>query len=155
MKNNMKDTLITKNKKAHFDYEILESREAGIELFWHEVKSIRSGHVNLKWSYISLLSGTPYLKWMHITPWKTLVNRQHLPGDRNRKIFLHKKTISFLLWKQKEWGFAIIPLELYFKWSLIKLRIGLCKWRKEYDKKQVLKERTLDKEAKMMMKKFL
>lgn len=155
MKDNMKDTLITKNKKAYFDYEILDTWEAWIELFWHEVKSVRSGYVNLKGSYISLLSGAPYLKWMHITPWKTLVNRQNLPGDRDRKIFLHKKTISFLLWKQKEWGFAIIPLELYLKWSLIKLRVWLCKWRKEYDKKQVLKERTLDKEAKMMMKKFL
>ncbi len=155
MKNNMKDTIITKNKKAYFDYEILDSWEAGIELFWHEVKSLRAGHVNLKGSYISLLSGTPYIKSMHVTPWKTLVNRQNLPGDRDRKIFLHKKTIVQLLSKQKEGGFAIIPLELYFKGSLIKLRVWLCKWRKEYDKKQVLKERTLDKEAKMMMKKFL
>lgn len=151
----MKDTLITKNKKAYFDYEILDSWEAGIELFWHEVKSIRSGYINLKWSYISLLSWTPYIKGMHITPWKTLVNRQTLPWDRDRKILLHKKTIASLLWKQKEWGYAIIPLEIYFKGSLIKLRVWLCKWRKEYDKKQVLKERTLDKEAKMMMKKFL
>lgn len=151
----MKDNLITKNKKAYFDYEILDTYEAWIELFWHEVKSIRSWHVNLKWSYISLISWSPYIKWMHITPWKTLVNRQNLPWDRDRKIFLHKKTILQLLSKQKEGWFAIIPLELYFKWSLIKLRVWLCKWRKEYDKKQVLKERTLDKEAKMMMKKFI
>lgn len=151
----MNNSLITKNKKAYFDYEILDTWEAGIELFWHEVKSIRSWYVNLKWSYISLLSWSPYIKWMHITPWKTLVNRQTLPWDRDRKIFLHKKTILQLLSKQKEWGFAIIPLELYFKWSLIKLRVWLCRWRKEYDKKQVLKERSLDKEAKMMMKKFI
>lgn len=151
----MKDNLISKNKKAYFDYEVLDSYEAGIELFWHEVKSLRNWQVNLKWSYISLLSWTPYIKWMHITPWKTLVNRQNLSWDRDRKIFLHKKTIMKLLSKQKEWWFAIIPLELYFKWSLIKLRVWLCKWRKEYDKKQVLKERSLDKEAKMMMKKFI
>ncbi len=155
MKNNMKDTVITKNKKAYFDYEVLDSWEAGVELFWHEVKSVRAGHVNLKWSYISLLSGSPYIKWLHITPWKTFVNKCMMSWERERKIFLHKKTNSFLLGKQKEWGFAIIPLELYFKGSLIKLRVWLCKWRKEYDKKQVLKERTLDKEAKMMMKKFL
>lgn len=151
----MENNLITKNKKAYFDYEILDSWEAWIELFWHEVKSLRNWHVNLKWSYISLLSWTPYIKWMHITPWKTLVNRWSLSWDRDRKIFLHKKTIMQLLSKQKEWWFAIIPLELYFKWSLIKLRVWLCKWRKEYDKKQVLKERSLDKEAKMMMKKFI
>lgn len=150
----MKDNLITKNKKAYFDYEVLETYEAWIELFWHEVKSIRNWHVNLKWAYISFLSGFWMLKWMHVTPWKALVNRQNLAWDRDRKIFLHKKTILSLTWKQKEWGFAIIPLELYFSWSLIKLKVWLCKWRKEYDKKQVLKERTLDKEAKMMLKNF-
>lgn len=151
----MENNLITKNKKAYFDYEILDSWEAWIELFWHEVKSLRNWHVNLKGSYISLLSWSPYIKSMHITPWKTLVNRQALPWDRDRKIFLHKKTILQLLSKQKEGWFAIIPLELYFKWSLIKLKVWLCKWRKEYDKKQVLKERSLDKEARMMMKKFI
>lgn len=151
----MKDNLITKNKKAYFDYEILDSREAWIELFWYEVKSIRAWHINLKWSYISFLSWFSVIKWLHITPWKTLVNRENMPWDRDRKIFLHKKTINTLIWKQKEWGYAIIPLEMYFKWSLIKVKVWLCKWRKEYDKKQVLKERTLDKEAKMMMKKFI
>lgn len=150
----MKNNLITKNKKAYFDYEILDSFEAWIELFWHEVKSIRSWYVNLKWSYISFLSWFWIIKSMHITPWKTLVNRQNLHWDRDRKIFLHKKTILSLMAKQKEWGFAIIPLELYFSWSLIKLKVWLCKWRKEYDKKQVLKERTLDREASKMLKNF-
>lgn len=150
----MKDTLITKNKKAYFDYEILDTREAWIELFWHEVKSVRSGHVNLKGSYISFIWGFANVKSMHVTPWKTLVNRSTLPGDRDRKIFLHKKTLSMLAAKQKEWGFAIIPLELYFAGSLIKLRVWLAKWRKDYDKKQVLKERTLDKEAKKMLKNY-
>jgi len=151
----MENKLITKNKKAYFDYEILNSWEAGIELFWHEVKSLRNWQVNLKWSYISLLSWTPYIKWMYITPWKTLANRWTLSWNRDRKIFLHKKTINFLAWKQKEWWFAIIPLELYFKWSLIKVKVWLCKWRKKYDKKQILKERSLDKEAKIMMKKII
>lgn len=151
----MNDNLITKNKKAYFDYEILDSYEAWIELFWHEVKSIRAWHINLKWSYISFIGWQNLVKGIHITPWKTLVNRWNLPWDRDRKIFLHKKTIALLTWKQKEGWFAIIPLELYFKWSLIKLKVWLCKWRKEYDKKQVLKERSLDKEAKMMMKKFI
>lgn len=150
----MTTKLITKNKKAFFDYEILESYEAGIDLLWHEVKSIRNGHVNLKWSYISLLSWRPYLKWMHVTPWKTLLLPKNDIAQRDRSLFLHKKTISFLHDKQKEWGFAIIPLELYFSGSLIKVRVGLCKWRKQYDKKQLLKERTLDKESKRMLKNF-
>lgn len=151
----MKDNLISKNKKAYFDYEILETYESWIELFWYEVKSIRAWQVNLKWAYISFVSWIPVVKWMHISPWKTLVNRWALSWDRDRIIFLHKKIIQMLAWKQKEWGFTIIPLELYFLWSLIKVKVWLCKWRKEYNKKQVLKERSLDKEAKMMMKKFI
>lgn len=146
---------ITRNKKAFFDYEILQTYEAGLKLFWHEVKSIRSGYVNLKWSYVSLVSGMPLAKGIHITPWKALPNSQSLDGKRDINLFLHKKDIAYLLERQKVGGFAIIPLELYFKWSLIKLKIWLAKWRKEYDKKQVLKERSLDKEAKMYLKKFI
>ncbi len=151
----MKDNVITKNKKAYFDYEILDSWEAWIELFWYEVKSVRAGHINLKWSYISFIWWHSVIKWLHITPWNTLANRQNLIWNRDRKIFLHKKIIDILIVKQKESWIAIIPLEVYFKWSLIKIRVWFCKWKKEYDKKQVLKERTLDKEAKMMMKKFI
>ena len=151
----MTNKLITKNKKAYFDYEITDSFEAWIELFWHEVKSIRNWHVNLKWAYISFISQFPVIKWMHITPWKALPNSESIAPKRDIKIFLHKKTINFLSWKQKEWWYSIIPLELYFKWSLIKLKVWLWKWRKKHDKKQLLKERTLDKEAKKMMSKYV
>ena len=151
----MKDNLITKNKKAYFDYEIIQTYEAWIKLLWHEVKSVRAWHVNLKWAYISFVWGHNLLKWLHITPWKALPNSQSIDWSADKQIFLHKKDINFLAWKQKEWGFTIIPLELYFKWSLIKVKVWLCKWRKDYDKKQVLKERTLDKEAKMYLKKFI
>ncbi len=147
-------TTITKNKKAYFDYEILENWEAGIELNWHEVKSIREWQVNLKWSYISLRGSDLFIRSMHITPWKALVNRQSIGADNDRKIFLHKKVISYLSWKLKEKWFSIIPLELYFKWSLIKVRVWLAKWRKAYQKKQVLKERTVDREAKRAMSKY-
>jgi len=150
----MDNNLITKNKKAYFDYEVIETYEAWIDLKWYEVKSLRLWQVNLKWAYISWVWWVLQVKWIHISPYKILGNKTWIVPDRDRKVFLHKKDISFLLWKQKEWGFAIIPLELYFKWSLIKLRVGLCKWRKDYDKKQVLKERSLEKEAKIMMSKF-
>lgn len=146
---------ITKNKKAYFDYEILKTYEAWIQLKWHEVKSIRLWQVNLKWAYISFLNKIPIIKWMHISPLKSLPNRDKIPVFRDRIIFLHKKDIMFLLWKQKEWGFAVIPLELYFKWSLIKIKIWLCKWRKKHDKKQLLKERTLEREAKIIASKYL
>ena len=154
-KSKLHSSLITKNKKAYFDYEILDSWEAWIELRWYETKSIRSWHVNLKWSYVSCINGELFIKSMHVTAWKALSNRDLIETSRDRKIFLHKKTSIYLCQKLKESWYSIIPLELYFKWSLIKLKVWLAKWKKAYQKKQVLKERTMDREAKMMMKKFV
>ena len=151
----MFDKLITKNKKAYFDYEIVETWEAWIELKWYETKSIRAGYVNLKWAFLVVQNKELFIKNMMVSAWKTLPNRETIDVFRQRKIFLHKKTISYLANKSKEAWFSIIPLELYFSWSLIKLRVWLAKWRKSYEKKQVLKERTMEKEAKIAMKKFL
>lgn len=149
------DTLITKNKKAFFDYEMLDSWEAWIELKWYETKSIRQWHVNLKWAFLSLINGELYIKSMHVTAWKTLSNKSSIETDRARKVFLHKKTLDYLQVKSKEWGYTIIPTELYFKWSLIKMRVALAKWKKAHQKKQVLKERAMDKAAKVAMKKYI
>ena len=155
MTNKNTHKLIVKNKKAYFDYEIIDTWEAGIELKWYETKSIRHGHVNLKWAYIVWIWNELFVKWMNISVWKALPKNNSIESDRIRKIFLHKKTINFLLWKIKEKWFSIIPLELYFKWSLIKLKVWLAKGKKAYQKKQILKERAMDKQAKIMMKKFL
>lgn len=155
---NMKDkksSFITKNKKAYFDYEILDNWEAWIELKWYETKSIRNWYVNLKWAYIIALNKELYIKWMHISTWKTLSNQKSIENERERKVFLQRKTIDYLIWKIKEGWNTIIPLELYFSWSLIKLKVWLAKWRKAYQKKQVLKERTMDKEAKIAMSKYV
>ena len=151
----MFDKLITKNKKAYFDYEIVETWEAWIELKWYETKSIRAGYVNLKWAFLVVQNKELFIKNMMVSAWKTLPNRETIDVFRQRKIFLHKKTISYLSIKVKEAWFSIIPLELYFSWSLIKMRVWLAKWRKTYQKKQVLKERTMEKEAKLAMKKYL
>lgn len=150
----LKNTQIIKNKKAYFDYDIIETWEAWVELKWYEVKSVRLWHVNLKWSFLSIINGELFVKNMHVTPWKTLPNKQAIESNRERKIFLHKKTISYLSVKSKEAWFSIIPLELYFSWSLIKMRVWLVKWRKAYEKKQILKERSMEKEAKIAMKKY-
>lgn len=146
--------IITKNKKAYFDYEILESWEAWIELKWFEVKSLREGKVNLKWSYISFLWWVPVIKWCHISLLPCLI-KNTIDPKRDRKIFLHKKTIFYLSSKIKEAWKTAIPLELYFSWSLIKLKVWLAIGRKKFDKKQLLKERTMDKEAKIQMKQFI
>lgn len=151
-KNN--SSFITKNKKAYFDYEILEKWEAWIELRWYETKSIRSWHVNLRWAFIVAVNNELFIKWMHVPIWKAIPNKVSIDTDRERKVFLQRKTITYLIWKQKEAWCSVIPLKLYFVWSLIKLKVGLAKWRKAYQKKQVLKERTMDKEAKIAMSKY-
>lgn len=155
MKKKILNTQITKNKKAYFDYEISDSWEAWIELKWYETKSVRLWHVNLKWAFLVIMSNELYIKWMHITAWKALSNKQSIETDRIRKVFLHKKTIELLFAKSKESGYSIIPLELYFNWSLIKMRVWLAKWKKAYQKKQVLKERAMDKEAKVAASKYI
>lgn len=146
---------ITKNKKAYFDYEISDSWEAWIELKGYETKSIRSWHINLKWSFIVVINDELYIKWMHVSAWKAIPNKETIDTTRERKIFLKRKTINYLISKQKESGYSIIPLELYFVWSLIKLKVWLAKWRKKYEKKQILKERTMQKEAKIAMSKYI
>lgn len=146
--------IISKNKKAYFDYEIIDTYEAWIELKWYEVKAIRAGNINLKWAYISFLSNNAIAKWIHIWFLKNIAAQKTLEPTRDRKLFLHRKTIDYLAWKIKESWFTVIPLEIYTSWNLLKVKVWLCRWRKQYDKKQLLKERTLDKEAKIMMKKY-
>ena len=144
---------ITRNKKAYFDYEILDSQEAGIELRGHEVKSIRAKQVNLKWAYISQYQWELYVKWMHISAWAGLPNKSSIEVTRERKIFISKKKILSYGSKLKEGGYTLLPLSLYLKWGLIKMQIGLARGKKLHQKKQVLKERTLDREAKKMLHK--
>jgi SsrA-binding protein len=97
--------------------------------------------------------GQLFLKWMNISPWKTLARRDIMETQRPRKIFLHKKKILYFGSKVKEGWYTILATEVYLKWGLIKVRVALAKGKKSYQKKQTLKERSLDKEAKMMLKK--
>ena len=134
------------NKKALFDYEMLESFEAGIELTGAEVKSLRTGSANLKGAHVSVNSGRPVIIGMHITPYKGAVTEVTNP-TRDRSLFLHKKTVFILIAKLREKGMTLIPTELYFKGTLVKVRVALARGRTKYDKRAVLKDRTLEKEA--------
>lgn len=145
--------LITKNKKAYHDYEILETQEAGLELFGYEVKAMRSKQVNLKGSYCWVINNELWVKAMHIGVWYSLSLWNNVESMRPRKVFLNKKKIIYYGSKVKEGWYSIVPLELYFSGSLIKMRVALVKGKKQHQKKQTLKERTLDREAKMMLKK--
>ena len=126
---------ITKNKKAYFEYFVLESFEAGIELSGTEVKSIRAGGVNLKEAWISIDDGEMLIKQMHISPYEQ-GNRFNKPPMRNRKLLMHKKEIMHLFGTVKQEGYALVPLSLYFKGSLVKVQVGLCKGKKLYDKRE-------------------
>ncbi len=139
-------TIFAENRKARFDYEIIEVFEAGIELFWEEVKSIRKGSINLKWSYVLTNWLTASLEQVHI--WEYPGGMRRIDPKRVRRLLLSKKEVILLSKKVKNMGATIVPLEIYGKWNLIKASIALVKGRKKWEKKQVLKERDLDREIK-------
>ncbi len=134
------DTLIAQNKKAYHDYFIDETYEAGIELFGTEVKSMREGKANLKDSYVSVKSGEAILMGMHISPYEkgNIFNRDPL---RNRRLLLHKREINKLIGLTQQDGYTLIPLKAYFKGSYVKILLGVCRGKKNYDKRDSIAER--------------
>ncbi len=135
---------IAKNKKAYFDYFILSTYEAGIELFGTEVKSIRNGNVNLKDSFCSIDDGELFIKGMHISPYEkgNIFNKNPM---RDKKLLMHKREIMSLLGKIKQDGLALIPLSLYFSGSKVKVELGLCKGKKLYDKRESIAKKEADR----------
>lgn len=136
---------IAKNKKAYFDYFILSTYEAGIELYGTEVKSIRAGAVNLKDSFCSIDDGEMFIKGMHISPYEkgNVFNRDPM---RDKKLLMHKREIMSLLGKVKQDGLSLIPLSLYFSGSKVKAEIGLCKGKKLYDKRDTESKKQADRD---------
>ncbi len=125
---------IATNKKAFHDYFVEESIEAGIELSGTEIKSIRKGGVNLKDAWCSVDNGEMILKQMHISPYEQ-GNIFNKPPMRPRRLLLHKKEIMRLFGLVQQQGLTLIPLSLYFKGSLVKVQLGVCKGKKLYDKR--------------------
>ena len=126
---------ITTNKKAYHEYFVIESFECGIALSGTEVKSLRQGGVNLKDAWCSVDDGEMIIKQMHISPYEhgNIFNK---PPARNRKLLLHKREIMRLYGTVKQEGLALVPLSLYFKGSLVKVQLGLCKGKKLHDKRE-------------------
>ena len=126
---------IASNRKAFHDYYVLERFEAGIELFGTEVKSIRGGQVNLKDSFCMIRGGELFVRGMHVSPYEkgNIFNRDPV---RVRRLLMHKKEIRKLGDRVSQDGVALIPLRLYFKDSLVKVELGLCKGKKLYDKRE-------------------
>lgn len=143
-----KITVVHSNKKALFDFDVLESLEAGIKLTGAEVKSVRDGGANLKGSYVVVASGHPVISGMRIAPYGHAANLKHaFDPVREREIFLKRKDIDRLMGKVKEKGVTLIATEVYLKGTLVKIKVALARGRKAHDKKQVLRERDLDRDA--------
>ena len=136
---------IAKNKKAYFDYFVLSTYEAGIELFGTEVKSIRKGAVNMKDCFCSIDNGELFIKHMHISPYEqgNIFNRDPM---RDKKLLMHKREIMTLLGKVKQDGLTLIPLSLYFSGSKVKVELGLCKGKKTYDKRDTIAKKQANRE---------
>lgn len=142
---------VAQNKKAHHDYFIEESFEAGIELCGTEVKSIRAGRVNLKDSWCSIVEGEIFINGMHISPYDhgNIFNRDPM---RVRKLLMHKKEINRLFGIVKQTGYSLIPISLYFKDSKVKVQVGLCKGKKLYDKREDMAKRSAKRDMERAIK---
>ncbi len=149
--NNTSGKIIADNRKARHDYFIIETYEAGIELFGTEVKSLRRGGVNLKDSYCEVDGGELFALGVHISPYEqgNIFNREPL---RPKKLLMHKKEIMKLTGLVSRDGFTLVPLSLYFKGSRVKMAIGLCKGKKLYDKRDTLAKRDADRDIERAMK---
>ena len=141
--------LIT-NKKANFDYDISETIEAGLVLNSSEIKSIRENRVNLTGSYAYPMKGELWLHNMHISPYPFASN----PGDpmRSRKLLLHKKELKKFIAASEQNGSSIVPLKMYVSGHYAKVLIGIGKGRKNYDKRNLIKTRDQEKEARSALK---
>ena len=142
---------IAKNKKAGHDYFIDDSYEAGIELFGTEVKSIRAGQVNLKDSWCEIKNGEIFVNGMHISPYEkgNIFNRD---PDRSRRLLMHRREIGKLFGLIQQQGIALIPLEMYFSGSRVKLKIGLCRGKKLYDKRDDMAKKAAQRDIERSLK---
>ncbi len=138
--------MIANNKKAKHDYFLLEFYEAGIELVGTEVKSLRNGRCSIKESYIEINGGEIFILQMHVPPYEQ-GNIFNLDPIRKRKLLLHKNEILKLLGKIKEKGFTIVPVEVYFKGSKVKVSVALAKGKKLYDKRRDIAKKDQKREA--------
>ena len=143
--------LVCQNRKAYHDYSIEETVEAGMSLVGTEVKSLREGKVNLKDSYVHIKDTEAFLFNCHISPYShgNIMNHEPL---RTRKLLLHKKEIVRMQGKIAQKGYTLIPLKIYFKNGRAKVEVGLAKGKREFEKRESIKEREANREIEKAMK---
>jgi SsrA-binding protein len=142
----MEKQVVSRNRKAFHDYEILSTLEAGLELRGSEVKSLREGRANLKDAYVIIRGGEAYLVGAHISPYSHTGFTGHEPR-RERKLLLHRREILRLKQQLAEKGLTAVALQLYFKGSWAKVEIGIARGKRAYRKKEAIKQRDIQRET--------
>jgi SsrA-binding protein len=142
---------IATNRKAFFNYEILERAEAGVRLVGSEVKSIREGGFNFRDAFVEFRGGEMFLVGARIGPYSH-GNRQNHAEDRVRKLLLHKREILKLGGRATEKGLTIMPLRAYFKGGRVKLEIGLARGKRAHDKRDAIKQKDIERDARQEMR---
>ena len=137
---------LAENKKARFDYEILETLEAGIVLSGQEVKAAKAGHINLIGSFVTFHQGNALLTNAHINPYSHAHPLEDYDPTHSRRLLLHKRELSYLQGKSQEKGLTIVPLQVYTKNRLVKIEIAVARGRHAYDKREAIKKREVQRE---------
>lgn len=145
------EKLVAENRKAHHDYHLLETFEAGLVLKGTEVKAIREGRVNLRDGYAQIDGGEVFLHNVHISPYSHRGYAHHEPL-RPRKLLLHRQEIRKLIGKIVERGMTLVPVRMYFKRGRVKVAVSLAKGKKAYDKRETIRRREVDRETRAAVK---
>lgn len=145
-------TDISVNRRAYFDYQILETYEAGIELFGFEVKAVKTGHVNLAGSYAVIKDNGAWLLNATIPPYQPKNTPADYDPGRSRRLLLHKSEIKELIGKAAQKGLTIVPLRMYTKRGRVKILIGLARHKKAADKRETIKKRDTEREIRRTLK---
>ena len=140
------------NKKVYYNYQVLDKFEAGISLIGQEVKSIKSGRISLKGSYVVFKDEELYLIGANIPPYQPKNAPPDYNPERSRKLLLKKSEIKYLIGKSKQKGLTLMPLRVYTKRGKIKLEFGTVKGKKKFDKRELIKKREIEKEIRRMLK---
>ncbi|RMC51105.1 SsrA-binding protein SmpB [Lactobacillus sp. ESL0225] len=151
MKNEKNENLVAQNKKAHHDYFVKDTFEAGIALTGTEIKSVRARRINLRDGYVQIINGSAFLENVHISEYKQGNRYNHEPL-RSRRLLLHKKELLRLAKAQAERGIAIIPLKVYIKHGFAKVLLGVGQGKKKYDKRETIKKRDQEREIRRQYK---
>ena len=144
-------TLIARNRKARFEYEIFDTFEAGIALLGPEVKSLRAGNASLTDAYAMIRRGEVFLVGVHISPYEQAARANPAPL-RERKLLLHRAEIGRLRGKLAERGYTLVPLELYFKDGRAKVQLALARGKRRHDKRETIRRREQDREIQRVMR---